>query len=54
MFLHTLDISNIDSGYVTWTPPNTLETYGESLEETLCYTLTEGIAVLHEVSNDKS
>ncbi|KAF6029605.1 hypothetical protein EB796_012069 [Bugula neritina] len=33
MFLHTLDISNIDSGYVTWTPPNTLETYGESRQE---------------------
>ena len=42
MFIHSLDISTVPHGYVTWRAPNLTDVYGEVAGETQYYSLTEG------------
>jgi len=42
MFVHTLDISTVKEGYVSWSLPNTVQVYGQVPEDTIFYSLLEG------------
>lgn len=42
MFIHSLDISTVSEGFVSWNPPNVADVCGEVPEETFFYSLTEG------------
>lgn len=53
MFVHTVDISTVDEGYVTWLRPNTTEVRGDASDETYFYGLTEGSLVLLAIDRDQ-